>query len=716
MVNLKILVMKKWIYIVWWLVFSSSFAQAQGLSQGEWIWYPGDFAIWLHTQTSGLRQERGQPYPPFWRVDGPYGLVRFHKVYNIDSPTSIKVFAEGNFQIRIDQQIISDFDPMDIRLPAGKHQLRILVENHSALPALLVLGDRVFTDETWQVTNQNQRFEKAEAGQFTDPASPPTHFSLHYTPMDYQVLQKDNRRLLLDFEKETYGKVILEQLRGRGDLHVYYGETRQEALAEKLAETYDQMTINRELPQTDTLAARAFRYVYIVTDGDVALPDVKALYEYLPVENRGGFSCSDTLLNQIYDVSLYTLHLNTRAFLIDGIKRDHWIWSGDAYQSYLMNFYTFFDEAVNKRTIYALRGHDPVETHINTILDYSFYWLIGVYDHFLYTGDTTFVKQVYPRMQSLLTFCLNRRSDEGFVEGQHGDWVFIDWADMDKTGAVSFQQLLLARSLEATARCADLAGDREAATGYRDVAVTLRDKIGQTFWNEQKGAFVHTKKDGRLSEDVTRYANMFAILFDYVSPKQKQRIKDQVILNETVQPITTPYMKFYELAALCEIGEKEKAIDYVRQYWGGMLDAGATSFWETFDPNQQGDERYAMYNRPFGKSLCHAWGANPVYLFGKYLLGVKPLEPGYSAYEIAPSLAGLEWIKGTVPTPSGAIGVYMDKRKVVISPGTGKGTLKLRSRRAPVVKQGDGRIKALGDDWYAIAIDPAGGEHTINYW
>src|SRR5690606_36804407 len=101
--------------------------------------------------------------------------------------------------------------------------------------------------------------------------------------------------------------------------------------------------------------------------------------EYLTLKKKGDFVCSDSLLNKIYDISLYTLQLTTREFHLDGIKRDRWIWSGDAYQSYLMNFYSFFDENVNKRTLYALRGHEPVKSHINTILDYLFYWIIGIY-------------------------------------------------------------------------------------------------------------------------------------------------------------------------------------------------------------------------------------------------------------------------------------------------------------------------------------------------
>ena len=58
------------------------------------------------------------------------------------------------------------------------------------------------------------------------------------------------------------------------------------------------------------------------------------LYEYADLKDKGSFTCNDEEINKIYDVAKYTLHLNTREFFIDGIKRDRWVWSGDAYQSY----------------------------------------------------------------------------------------------------------------------------------------------------------------------------------------------------------------------------------------------------------------------------------------------------------------------------------------------------------------------------------------------
>jgi alpha-L-rhamnosidase len=696
------------------LISLVSFSQENSKKEAKWIWYPGDFEVWLHTQVGGRRQERQQPYPPFWRIDSHYGVVIFEKDYDNPQAEEIQIFADGRYQIKLDGNIMYNFDPLKFNLPSGKHTLAFLVENYKSVPSILIKGNKIFTDESWRVTNQNQEYYNAASGLFSDPQLPPSTFKLALKPVSATIIEKNQNSMLVDFGKETFGKVIAENVKGKGKLKLFYGETRQEALAETLAETYDYIDVNKSKPSNDTTNTRAFRYIYSVWDQSVSVDNISALYEYLPVEYRGNFECSDSLLNQIYRTSLYTLHLNTREFHLDGIKRDRWVWSGDAYQSYLMNFYTFFDEEVNKRTINALRGHDPVETHINTILDYSFYWLIGIYDNYVYTGDTSFVRQIYPRMKTLTDFCLGRANTSGFVEGLPGDWVFIDWAPIEKTGEVSFEQLLFCRSLEAMAKCAELVGDRDNVARYSKLSVELKQKIVDTFWSDKRNAFVHSRNNGVLSPEVTRYTNMFAILFDYVDQEKKLMIKENVILNDTILKITTPYMKFYELAALCEIDEKEKVLQFVKDYWGGMINLGATTVWEAYDPTQKGDEHYAMYGRPFGKSLCHAWGANPVYLFGKYLLGVKPLTPGYKTYLIEPSLAGLQWIKGKVPTPNGNIEVYADKKMMKIKTVEGTGILRLHSKKVPVIQKGS-EVKKIGEGYYEIKLTEPFKEYVVKY-
>ena len=64
----------------------------------------------------------------------------------------------------------------------------------------------------------------------------------------------------------------------------------------------------------------------------------------MPEEEKGTFRCNDEELNRIWEIGTYTMQLTTREFFIDGIKRDRWVWSGDATQSYLMNYYLFNDK------------------------------------------------------------------------------------------------------------------------------------------------------------------------------------------------------------------------------------------------------------------------------------------------------------------------------------------------------------------------------------
>lgn len=140
---------------------------------------------------------------------------------------------------------------------------------------------------------------------------------------------------------------------------------------------------------------------------------------------------------------------------------------------------------------------------------------------------------------------------------------------------------MFARSLETMALCANITNDKDAATQYNTLAADMRKKLYDIYWNDQKQALVHSRVDGKQTENVTRYANMFSIFFDYFDQQQKQQVKKSVLLNDNIQKITTPYMRFYELEALCAMGEQTYVLKEMKDYWGGMLNLGATSFfWE----------------------------------------------------------------------------------------------------------------------------------------
>ena len=146
---------------------------------------------------------------------------------------------------------------------------------------------------------------------------------------------------------------------------------------------------------------------------------------------------------------------------------------GDAYQSYFINQYLFFDKDICKRTILALRGNDPVTEHINTILDYSLYWIISLENYYNMSGDLEFIRMIYPKMESLMRYCMEQTDEQGFLYGREGDWVYIDWAEMDKEGTLCAEQMLLARSYEAMAAVRRLLGlgEERICTEKRDASV-----------------------------------------------------------------------------------------------------------------------------------------------------------------------------------------------------------------------------------------------------
>ncbi|MDR3220044.1 MAG: alpha-rhamnosidase [Dysgonamonadaceae bacterium] len=698
------------------LLFSTNlFAQ-----QATWIYYPGDFEIWLGNEMQNRRTERGAFFPPFWKMDSHYVLVEFSKKLDLKASETIALFVEGKYNVKLDGKLLTG-NPDKITIPAGKHSLNIKVFNQANVPAIFVAGTTIASDASWMVTFEDKEWID-ESGKASDTSSgtvylnvgswnfnasdtPPSRFGLAVQARSVVKSVKKQKGDLLDFGRETFGYLVFHHLKGKGNLNVYYGESEEEALSTGTCETLDSFGFD-QFPEKDFVVpvSKAFRYVY-VEDNPLSYDSVSTLYEYLPLEYKGDFRCNDELLNEIWDVSAYTLHLTTREFFIDGIKRDRWVWSGDACQSYLMNYYLFFDSPSVSRTLLNLRGKDPVSSHINTIMDYTFYWFISIYDYYAYTGDATFIERFYPRMQSLMEYCLSRRNSNGMMEGLAGDWVFIDWADfkMSKAGEVSFEQLLFYRSLETMALCAGIANRPEDRMKYEKLVGDLYAKLIPAFWSEEKKAFVHNREKGVMSEQVTPYTNIFAVLFGYLDEAKTQAVKQSVLLNPDALKITTPYMRFYELEALCLLGEHKHVLKEIRDYWGGMLQLGATSFWEKYNPNETGTEHLAMYGRPFGKSLCHAWGASPIYLFGKYFLGVKPETAGYKTFSIKPSLGDLQWMEGSVPTPEGKINVYMDKKQIKVSASEGEGYLYFKTASRP--QTNIGTIEQTAENEYKLKIE-----------
>ena len=663
------------------------------MNKATWIWYPGDFEIWLGNIFNNRRTERGAIFPPFWKKDSHYVTVEFSKAFTLNHEEIITIVCEGQFNFALDGKL--QFPATTYRIPAGEHKLNLKVWNQATPPALFIEGDTIHTDSTWFATYEDKLwidengvahgsgiYVPAASWHFNSPDTPPSSF--HLERREFRPLHHDSiatNGTLYDFGKETFGYLKIKGL--QGNVHIYYGESREEALDKEHCETLDVLTSCRDLVVTHS---KAFRYVYIEKNGGTTYDEVTMDYEFAPYDqlHSGSFRCSDEEINKIWDVAAYTMDLTTREFFMDGIKRDRWTWSGDAIQSYLMNYYLRFDTECVKRTIRQLRGKDPVTAHVNTIMDYTFYWFKSILDYYQYTGDVDFVREMWPRMVTLMDYVEGRLNVDGMAEGLSDDWIFVDWVDfpMHKRGTLCFEQILLMKAMETMALCAKLLGINKS--DYRVKSEELRNKIKQTFWSYDLKAYYHAIEDGQMNRQITKFPNMFAILYGLAYEEERCEIMKSVMLNPDIPAITTPYMRFYELETLCLDGLQTQVLQEMRDYWGGMLREGATSFWEKYVPSETGTQHLAMYGRPYGKSLCHAWGASPIYLLGKYYLGVRPTMPGYKEFEIRPSLGDLEWMEGDVPTPHGVIHVEMNRHQVKVLATEGSGMLFIAGQQIPV--------------------------------
>jgi hypothetical protein len=626
-------------------------------------------------------------FPPFWKQDSHWATVEFSTVVNLKKAETITIAAEGRYNFMLDGKLRFG-EPQQFEIPAGEHKINIKVWNQATPPTLFVEGETIQTDSSWLATYEDKIWIDengvAHGSGIYVPAGCWNFNSIEQKPSEWQLARKrikavdikkgNDGSLLVDFGKESMGYLVLEDIQGEGLVEIYYGESREEALDKEHCETLDKFEVSGSRFQVPE--SKAFRFIYIETD--VTIGKIAMDYEYLPFDDKksGSFRCNDEELNRIWEVGAYTMDLTTREFFMDGIKRDRWTWSGDAIQSYLMNYYLRYDLDCVKRTIRQLRGKDPVTAHVNTIMDYTFYWFKSILDYYQYSGDVAFVKEIFPRMVTLMNYCMIRTNTDGLMEGQPDDWIFVDWVDfpMHKRGTLCFEQILFVEALRAMAVCCTICEDEDDGYYQMEAERTLK-KVKELFWSEQHHAFLHAIEDGQMNPQITKFPNMFAILYDLVSEEEKQQMMQSVILNKDIPAITTPYMRFYELAALCEMGLQKEVLPEIKAYWGGMLREGATSFWEKYNPEETGCQHLAMYGRPYGKSLCHAWGASPVYLMGKYYLGVKPTKPGYAEYEVRPVLGGLEWMEGDVPTPFGKIHVRMDGRQVSVRSDGGRGIL-----------------------------------------
>lgn len=638
-----------------------------------WLWYPGDFSIHQGMLQNFQREERSMDWPAYWYIDDCNRNVKFTRTYTLNRQTEFQVFARGKGYVDINGSKY----PLNQRTTCqpGRNIVTIFIGNPTGLPAIYIQGDVICSNDGWQASNFVDRLPAGYDPLFTRPDQDPNMIKYQTILVQHQKKGTKNNGVLFDFGRAVNGSLHI-QTRIAKSITLCYGESETEALDVKNC-YYKQENVDRH----SSIRKRAFRYVFVP---DVSLNDVEvtAVHEYIPKKNNSKFETDNQLINQIWNVSVETLNLCSDVFFIDGIKRDRWIWAGDALQANLMNQYSFFDEEIDKRTLLALRGQDDIKQHINTIVDYSMLWAIGILNHYEMTADLKFLEVIYPKMQKMVDYLIKQTNDKGFIYGRRNDWIFVDWSKMDKQGTVAAEQLFLLQTYRAIITCGQALG--KSIDQYQNKFTVLQQHLEHYFWDEDQGAFIDSYESGK--HHITRHANILAIIFDLVNDRKKRLILKNVLLNDQITQITTPYFKFFEQDALCQMGEYRAVYQTILDYWGGMLRKGAVTFWEEYDPSQTGAQIYEMYGDPYGKSLCHAWGASPIYLIGRHFIGLVPTKPGYETFKVTPHLDNFDQLHCVLPIKNGEVMIDKVDNQLTVTATRDGGVIEISDKIYPLKK------------------------------
>ena len=105
------------------------------------------------------------------------------------------------------------------------------------------------------------------------------------------------------------------------------------------------------------------------------------------------------------------------------------------------------------------------------------------------------------------------------------------------------------------------------------------------------------------------------ILGGVVTGKEAEEVLHNTLKDtEGLKPFT-PYMHHYVVEAMMKTGLAEEAKTYIKNYWGGMVKAGADTFYEVYVPD---DADFSPYGDRKINSMCHAWSCTPAYFVRKY--------------------------------------------------------------------------------------------------
>jgi alpha-L-rhamnosidase len=418
-----------------------------------------------------------------------------------------------------------------------------------------------------------------------------------------------------------------------------------------------------------------------------------------PINYQGSFSCSDPELTRIWYTGAYTVKLNLLKNYLGAIlmeRTDRFSWTGDAYVAQAASMVAFGNYDFVKANI------DYTSKLDNGIASYALYWVLSLIDYVNYTGDTAFATKYIDNATQKLD-----RAYQHF--GQLPKLEFFGW---DERLGAGFENANIAESQYAYSMVSIRTwmeyGKLMQQMGRTDLAKRYLDYAAQKM--------EATRNNNTWQENYGLHAAADAINTGLTTPAENEIFYAKNFTDRVNRTSYSPFNEYFLIGAMAKAQKHEDAVSAIKDCWGGQLRYGGTTFFEVYRPSWNtilGQNDAVPNCQCTYTSLTHPWSAGVVKWLSEEILGIRPLEPGFTSFGIIPHLSGtITAVSGAIPTINGIISADFNLRTgrttLVIPPGTmaqkvaipvGENTVKalyLNGRRQPLIQPKDGYITITG--------------------
>ncbi|WP_165227811.1 alpha-L-rhamnosidase-related protein [Aquisphaera insulae] len=420
--------------------------------------------------------------------------------------------------------------------------------------------------------------------------------------------------------------------------------------------------ITREgLNRYTSLKRRSQRFLFVTFRGLTAPATIRKLRlieSTYPVQPIGSFAASDERLTRIFDISTRTLKLCMEDTFTDCPLYEQTHWVGDARNESLFAYNTFGAHDLALRCIrltaesvgrLPIAGCQTPSCWDVLIPNWSFLWGLSVWDYYAETGDADAVRPYWPAVVANLKGTEKLLNDRDLLSAPY--WNFFDWTGIDSAHhTVLHNSLFCVGAIDAAKRLGHAVGDHSQDAWLDSFRGRLVAGINRT-WNAARGAYPDSiHEDGSISPSTSQHTSFLALLYDVVPPEARDAaVRNTVAPPEGTVKVGSPFAALYLYHALEKIGRDDAIIASIRENYLPMLDAGATTVWESYASGTTGGGGFPT------RSHCHAWSSAPNYYLPRIILGYRATAPGAAEATISPRPSGLSWARGTVATARGPV-------------------------------------------------------------